>query len=82
MKLQVADQNDAPVANAQVSGNWDVEGTTKLALCITDASGSCEVTLTKLSSETVTFTVIDITADGYLYDAGSNAITEILIDKP
>jgi hypothetical protein len=73
LELQVVDQDGSPVANAQVSGHWS---TGDLGFCITDDTGWCKVGLAKLPTAipSVEFTVIDIAADGYLYDATANIV--------
>ena len=69
--MLVVDDSNSPVANAQVSGTWD---TGDAGLCISGTDGWCEVTLKKLplTTEEVTFTVIDVAADGYLYDPSAD----------
>ena len=74
------DDDGNPVADAQVSGTWD---TGDLYLCTSDADGWCEETLSKLdrSIAEVTLTVIDIAADGYLYDANANDEWEVTVTQ-
>jgi hypothetical protein len=68
VEIQVINQG-LPVANAQVSGEWDTDD---LGFCVTDATGWCTVELSKLdlSIGDVTFTVIDITADDLIFLEG------------
>ncbi len=69
----VTDANGAGVANATVSGTWGgaVSGT---GSCLTDASGYCTLTSAKTrSTSSITFTVDNVSAAGYFYDAAANA---------
>lgn len=72
--ILVVDGNGAPVANATVSGGW-TNGASGGASCTTNGSGVCSVSKGNLKNNvsSVTFTVTDVTAAGYLYDAGSNS---------
>jgi hypothetical protein len=71
IEMMIVDQDGLPVANAQVSGTWDTGDT---ALCVSDALGVCTVDLVKLDKgiASVTLTVLDVAADGYLYDPTDN----------
>jgi hypothetical protein len=67
VEMMIVDQGGNAVPNAQVSGAWDTGDT---ALCVSDEAGLCTVSLVKLDKTimSVTLTVLDVAADGYLYD--------------
>ncbi len=83
VSIQVVDQDGVSIANAQVSGNWDFGDP---GLCITDLTGWCTVSVTKLDNSlpSVTFSVLDVAAEGYLYDpaANFNDPAEFTVDGP
>jgi len=88
--VTVHDANHQPVANATVFGNWS-GGTNGSSTCVTNASGVCSVTSSNINtrSSNVTFTMSDITANGYIYQPSSNHDpdgssngTAITINKP
>ena len=62
-----------PVAGATVDGTW--AGGTGAASCVTDGSGDCTVTSDQLDrhTETLDFTVTNVSAAELTYDPGSNA---------
>lgn len=71
--IVVHDSLENPVANASVSGAW-LNGANGAASCITNASGTCQVTLSGISSKTgsVTFSVNNVSLSGLAYDAAAN----------
>jgi hypothetical protein len=88
--VTVQDASDTLVANATVSGNWS-GGLTGTGSCMTNASGVCTITSANISTRiaSATFTVSNISASGYTYQASSNRDPEsdsngtaITITKP
>lgn len=81
--ISVVDGSGAPVSGAVVSGAWS-GGTTGTATCTTGTAGTCSVTSAtmKTTKTSVTFTVADVTAAGYYYDAAANVETAITLLKP
>ena len=74
--VTVVDENGSPVPEATVSGQWSgLTGDTDAAA--TDSSGECTVTSdrTSGSSGTFTFTVDDVTKEGWTYDQAANVET-------
>jgi hypothetical protein len=71
--ILVHDGYENPLANASVSGVWS-NGTSGTASCITNASGTCQVTKSGLNSRTtsVTFSVSDVSLSGLTYNAAAN----------
>jgi serine protease AprX len=71
--ILVHDAFENPVANASVSGGWS-NGASGTASCTTNASGTCQVTGSGLSSKTasVTFSVSNVSRSGLTYDATAN----------
>lgn len=74
--ITVHDANEAPVANATVSGTWSAGDSNGRTLsCVTQSNGSCSVTSGRLSRTTnasVTFTVTNATHSLYLYQPSAN----------
>jgi len=81
--ISVVDGSGAPVSGAVVSGAWS-GGTTGTATCTTGTAGTCSVTSAtmKTTKTSVTFTVTNVTAGGYYYDAAANVETAITLLKP
>lgn len=69
----VHDAGHAPVSGATVSGSWSA-GATGSASCVTNASGQCSVSKTNLrtTTNTVTFSVTNVTKAGSTYSAATN----------
>ncbi len=69
--IAVVDVNGNPVADVTVSGSWsgDYVGS---GSCITDATGVCSVTSGKTRGTSVTFTVDNLSATGFIYDGSAN----------
>ena len=63
--------NHGPVANATVSGSWNIGGT---GSCTTDGSGQCTLSRTAISRKTqsVMFTIFNVTKSPYLYKQVDN----------
>ena len=88
--ITVHDVTHNPIANATVRGAWS-NGASGTASCVTNSSGQCSVSKSKisLSKNSVTFTVTNITQPTFTYnsainhdlDGGSNG-TVIVIPKP
>jgi serine protease AprX len=88
--ITVHDASHNPVSGAVVSGSWSA-GTTGSGTCTTNASGQCSITRTGIrnTSNSVNFTVTNVTKSGFTYnpaanhdpDADSNG-TVITINKP
>jgi hypothetical protein len=76
--VTILDQDDALVPNAQVSGIWTVDGDEEPGFCVTDESGTCKVTLSKIDSVilNVSFRVTDVFVEGSIYDA-DGSVTDI-----
>lgn len=72
--ISVEDENGSPVAGATVSGSWS-NGVTGNANCVTNGSGQCTVSKNNIRNnfQSVTFTVTNVSAGGYTYDAGANS---------
>jgi choice-of-anchor B domain-containing protein len=66
--VSVHDEADSPVADVTVTGDW---GGRRTFECTTDATGTCELTRSRLRSTdlSVTFTVTDLSGD---YDVAAN----------
>jgi Tol biopolymer transport system component len=58
--ITVHDMNHGPVANATVSGSWNIGGT---GSCTTGASGQCVISKSTIprNTKSVTFTIVDVT---------------------
>ncbi|HJW91842.1 MAG TPA: S8 family serine peptidase [Anaerolineales bacterium] len=69
--VTVHDNNEALVAGATVSGRWS-KGASGRSTCVTDSTGSCTVTNSKLGKRQVTFTVIALKHPGFKYIAAAN----------
>lgn len=67
--IQVHDANEAPVADATVTGAW-ANGITGTASCTTDAAGRCTVNANKIINtvSSVTFTVTNISHTTLTYN--------------
>jgi serine protease AprX len=72
--ILVHDTSEHPVGGATVSGAWS-NGTTGTGSCVTNASGSCQITKSGLNSKTtasVMFSVSSVSKTGLIYDAAAN----------
>jgi PKD repeat protein len=71
--ILIVDADDNPIISANVTGTWS-GGATGSASCLTDNDGTCQVSKNNLKSNvsSVTFTVLDVSADGYVYAPGQN----------
>ncbi len=78
--VTVVDDQSAAVDGATVSGTWSNGGS---GSCTTNATGSCSFT-TNMNKKTksATYSVTDVSATGYTYDAGSNILSEVSISAP
>ncbi len=84
--ITVVDANGAPVSGAKVDGKFN----TTAVSCTTGASGQCSVSATAKNNITsVTYTVTNVTASGYVYNSAANGDldgdsngTSIVINKP
>lgn len=81
VRVTVQDQNSSPVAGVSVTGSWD---TGSSGACVTDGTGQCTVSNTRLKTSiaTTTFSITDLAKDGYVYDAGSNVQSAIVVSGP
>jgi subtilisin len=78
----VHDASGAPVSGATVTGTWS-GGASGSASCTTNGSGACSVSTTAhRNSESVTFTVTDITHSSHTYDSTNNVPTSVTVDRP
>jgi len=78
----VVDAAGAPVSGVVVSGAWS-NGFTGTGTCTTGTDGTCTITSAsmKLTVPSVTFTVTNLAADGFTYDANANVETSIVVAK-
>ncbi len=84
--ITVVDANGAPVSGAKVDGKFN----TTAVSCTTGSNGQCSVSATaKNTVTTVTYTVTNVTASGYVYNSSANSDpdgdsngTSIVIYKP
>ncbi len=78
----VVDANGAPVSGVVVSGAWS-NGFTGTGTCTTGATGTCSITSgnMKLTVPNVTFTVTNLAATVYTYDAAANVEASITVYK-
>lgn len=62
-----------PVANVSVSGAWS-NGVTGTGICVTGSTGTCSINSgsVRTNIDSMTFTVINLAATGYTYDATAN----------
>ena len=89
--ITVCDADQAPVADATVSGSWS-GGYSDAATCTTDGNGQCSLTTGEIggkSKTSVTFTVDGVTHATLTYQAADNADpdgdsdgTTITVNKP
>ncbi|HUF37131.1 MAG TPA: hypothetical protein VMN57_01300 [Anaerolineales bacterium] len=88
--ITVVDQDGAPVAGATVDGSWS-NGITGSGNCQTDGAGQCAITRMYIrnTSNSVTFTVDNVSASGYTYNPAANTDPDgdsdgsvIVINKP
>jgi hypothetical protein len=88
--ITVLNQNGLPVSGATVSGSWS-NGANGNANCTTGATGQCTVVKNKIkgTASSVTFTVNNVTAAGFTYNASANTDpdgdsngTTIVVAKP
>lgn len=72
--VKVVDANGVAVSGAVVTGAWS-GGITGTGTCTTGAAGTCAVASSniKTTKTSVTFTVSDVAAGGFTYDAAANA---------
>jgi len=78
----VVDAAGAPVSGVVVSGAWSA-GLTGTGTCTTGTDGTCTITSAsmKLTVPSVTFTVTNLAADGFTYDANANVETSLVVAK-
>ena len=72
--ITVHDANEAPVANASVTGTWS-GGYKGTGTCVTGSTGQCSLTsgnIRTATSPSVTFTVTNVTQATLTYDADAN----------
>lgn len=88
--ILVVDNAGNPVSGAAVSGSWS-NGTTGTGSCIANSSGLCSISKAGLRKNinSVTFSVTDVVANGFTYNASANTDpdgdsngTSIIIQKP
>jgi subtilisin family serine protease len=76
---------DAALQGATVTGTWS-NGTTGSGNCVTNSSGTCTITKSRLSRSTVPnvlFTVNSASRSGYIYDPTRNDVkTSVTIIRP
>ena len=71
--IRVHDANGNPLANVTVYGKW-TNGTSGSSSCVTNASGYCTVTKTRLSPLrlSVAFNVTNLTRSSFTYLSSAN----------
>lgn len=71
--VKVVDDSGAAVSGAVVTGAWS-GGYTGTGTCTTGSTGTCSMVTgsMKLTATSVTYTVNNVTASGFTYDASSN----------
>jgi hypothetical protein len=89
--ITVVDENQSPVAEATVAGNWSLDPSIPVT-CATDDSGQCSLTsdgVNQNQQDSLTFIVTEISHVTFVYDATGNADpdgdsdgTTITINKP
>ena len=65
------------VADAAVSGTWS-GGAKGKSSCVTGGAGTCSVSKSAKSGETMTFTVDDVSHATLTYDPASNGVDDFL----
>lgn len=79
--ITVLDQNNSAVSGVVVTGSWS-GAKTGTATCTTGTSGTCSVSTGNMSSGTsVTFTVTNLSKDGYTYNSSANVVSSITVTK-
>jgi len=78
----VKDANGALVSGVVVSGAWS-NGFTGTGTCTTGSTGTCSITSgsMKLTVPSVLFTVTNLSASGYTYNAAANTVSTITVTK-
>lgn len=73
VSILIHDGGAVPMANVTVSGNWD-GGAAGDGSCLTDSTGHCEITLSRLRTTVigVTFAVTDVVHPVGIYHAAEN----------
>jgi hypothetical protein len=71
--MKIHNQSENPVSGAVISGSWS-NGATGSGTCTTNTSGQCSITKTGIrnSSNSVSFTVTNVTQSSLTYQPGSN----------
>jgi lysophospholipase L1-like esterase len=80
--VRVVSEGGSPVTGVTVSGAWSTgSGTTS---CMTDGNGACSMASSAFSKKTasVTFSVNDVTAAGWVYTPEADVASSIVIAKP
>jgi subtilisin family serine protease len=79
--ITVLDQNNSAVSGVVVTGGWS-GAKTGTATCTTGTNGTCSVSTGNMSSGTsVTFTVTNLSKDGYTYNSSANVVSSITVTK-
>lgn len=78
----VKDANGALISGVVVSGAWS-NGFTGTGTCTTGSTGTCSITSgsMKLTVPSVLFTVTNLSASGYTYNAAANTVSTITVTK-
>jgi len=81
VNVTIHGSGDNVLEGATVSGSWS---TGREMSCTTSSSGYCSITLSNLKTTlgSVTFTVINVSASGWEYNANDNHETAITINRP
>ena len=78
--ITVVDQDGNPVNGAVVYGLWS-DGASGEGSCTSDPDGRCDITKSNNKSNlaSITFSVVDITKPGYVYDPSDNQVSATII---
>ena len=83
VEVTITDANSDPVVGAQIEAEWSEPFVSETS-CVTDGTSNCSMTQWNLNSnrDSTTWSVVSITASGLTYDAPSNVVSDIVVNKP
>ncbi|MBO1927874.1 ExeM/NucH family extracellular endonuclease [Thiomicrorhabdus sp. 6S2-11] len=84
-RVQVTVNNDLAeaVSGASVTAQWQMRSGTSNAICVTDAEGTCTLSIQANAAQAPTaLTVLDVQAENLTYQAQANAQSEVKIGRP
>jgi PKD repeat protein len=81
--ITIVDNNNSPVSNATVNGNWS-GATTGSASCTTGSNGQCSVSKSNISngSGSINFAIGTVTQATLSYVPGDNTLNSVTIAQP